>query len=168
MTLLIRILLPFNLFTSFFLQGAAGPFWARAFLLPIIHDYAQTHHTLGRTPLDEWSARCKDLYLTTHNTIARERFHAPGGILPHKPSKRAAADRRLRPRSQNGQLLTNNNFKYRILTQANSQLMLLTVAGIWSHRQKNGKSTVLIVASVTSTFYAADVCQRMLRRAATT
>jgi hypothetical protein len=24
------------------------------------------HTTLGRTPLDEWSARCRDLYLTTH------------------------------------------------------------------------------------------------------
>ena len=26
------------------------------------------HTTLGRTPLDEWPARCRDLYLTTHNT----------------------------------------------------------------------------------------------------
>jgi hypothetical protein len=26
------------------------------------------HTTLGRTPLDEWSARRRDLYLTTHNT----------------------------------------------------------------------------------------------------
>jgi hypothetical protein len=25
------------------------------------------HTTLGRTPLDEWSARRRDLYLTTHN-----------------------------------------------------------------------------------------------------
>jgi len=24
--------------------------------------------TVGRTPLDEWSARCRDLYLTTHYT----------------------------------------------------------------------------------------------------
>ena len=26
------------------------------------------HNTLGRTPLDEWSVRRRDLYLTTHNT----------------------------------------------------------------------------------------------------
>ena len=29
------------------------------------------HTTLGRTPLDEWSARRRDLYLTTHNTHDR-------------------------------------------------------------------------------------------------
>jgi hypothetical protein len=29
------------------------------------------HTTLGRTPLDEWSARRRDLYLTTHNTTDR-------------------------------------------------------------------------------------------------
>ena len=30
------------------------------------------HSTLGRTPLDEWSARRRDLYLTTHNTHNRQ------------------------------------------------------------------------------------------------
>jgi hypothetical protein len=30
------------------------------------------HTTLGRTPLDEWSARRRDLYLTTHNTHKRQ------------------------------------------------------------------------------------------------
>jgi hypothetical protein len=29
------------------------------------------HNTLGRTPLEEWSARHRDLYLTTHNTNNR-------------------------------------------------------------------------------------------------
>ena len=29
------------------------------------------HTTLGRTPLDEWSARSRDFYLTTHNTHKR-------------------------------------------------------------------------------------------------
>jgi len=28
--------------------------------------------TVGRTPLDEWSARRSDLYLTTHNTHNRQ------------------------------------------------------------------------------------------------
>jgi hypothetical protein len=57
------------------------------------------HTTLGRTPLDEWSARRKDLYLTTHNTHKRQDIHAPGGIRIRSPSKRAAVDPRLRPRS---------------------------------------------------------------------
>jgi hypothetical protein len=30
------------------------------------------HTTVGRTPLDEWSARRRDLYLTTHNTHNRQ------------------------------------------------------------------------------------------------
>jgi len=30
------------------------------------------HTTLGRTPLDEWSARRRDLYLTKHNTHNRQ------------------------------------------------------------------------------------------------
>jgi len=31
-------------------------------------DHTQRRTTVGRTPLDEWSARPRDLYLTTHNT----------------------------------------------------------------------------------------------------
>jgi hypothetical protein len=54
------------------------------------------HTTLGRTPLDKGPARRRDLYLTTHNTETD--IHAPGGIRTHDPSKRAAADPRLRPR----------------------------------------------------------------------
>ena len=55
------------------------------------------HTTLGRTPLDERSARRRDLYLTTHNTHKTD-IHAPGGIRTRNPSKRAVADPRLRPR----------------------------------------------------------------------
>jgi hypothetical protein len=57
------------------------------------------HTTLGRTPLDEWSARHRDLYLTTHNTHNRQTSMPPGGIRTRNPSKRAAADPRLRPRA---------------------------------------------------------------------
>ena len=31
-------------------------------------DHTQRHTTVGRTPLDEWSARRRNLYLTTHTT----------------------------------------------------------------------------------------------------
>ena len=51
------------------------------------------HITLGRTPLDEWSARRRGLYLTTHNTHER---HAPGGNWTRNPNMRAAADPRLK------------------------------------------------------------------------
>ena len=44
-------------------------------------DHTQRHTTVGRTPLDEWSARRRDLYLTTHNTH-RQAFMPPVGFEP--------------------------------------------------------------------------------------
>jgi len=35
-------------------------------------DHTQRRTTLGRTPLDKWSARRRDLYLTVHNTHNRQ------------------------------------------------------------------------------------------------
>ena len=74
-----------------------SPQWARAFsftrFLPV--DHTQSRNTVGRIPLDEWSARRSDLYLTTHIT---NKCQCPGGIRTHNLSRRAAADLRLRPR----------------------------------------------------------------------
>ena len=56
------------------------------------------HTTLVRTSLDEWSARRRDLYMTTHNAYKRETLTPPGGIRTYDPSERTAADQRLRPR----------------------------------------------------------------------
>jgi len=50
---------------------------------------------LGMTPLYEWSARRRDLYLTTHNTHNTQTSTPPCGIRTHNPSRRAAADPRL-------------------------------------------------------------------------
>ena len=67
------------------------------------------HNTLGRIPLDEWSARHRDLYLTKHSTDKRQTTnHSPGWIRSHNPSKRAAAEPRLRPRP----LVKAKNEKY--------------------------------------------------------
>jgi hypothetical protein len=35
-------------------------------------DHTQQSNTVGRTPLDEWSARRRDLYLTTHDIHNRQ------------------------------------------------------------------------------------------------
>ena len=40
------------------------------------------HTTLGKTPLDEWSARRRDFYLTTHNTHKRQTSMPPAGYEP--------------------------------------------------------------------------------------
>jgi hypothetical protein len=60
--------------------------------------------TLGKIALDEWSARSRDLYLTTH------KIH-PGGIRTHNRSKRAAADPRLRPRGHWDRHFVTNGFR---------------------------------------------------------
>ena len=81
------ILNPRNLFTnitsfSFFLSfGAAAQRrpWphSRGFL-----DHTQRRNRVGRTPLDEWSARRRDLYLAKHNTHNRQTSMPPVGFEP--------------------------------------------------------------------------------------
>ena len=67
-------------------------------------DHTLWRITVSRTPLDEWSARRRDLYLTTHNTHTTN-IRAPGGIRTHDLSRRAAADLRLRLRGYWDQLV---------------------------------------------------------------
>ena len=45
-------------------------------------DHIQRRTTVGRTPLDEWSARRRDLYLTTHDTHNRQISMPPVGLEP--------------------------------------------------------------------------------------
>ena len=45
-------------------------------------DHTQRRTTVGRTSLDEWSARRRDLYLTTHNTYNRQTSMPPVGFEP--------------------------------------------------------------------------------------
>ena len=45
-------------------------------------DHTQRRTTVGRTPLDEWSARRRDLYLTAHDTHNRQIAMPPVGFEP--------------------------------------------------------------------------------------
>ena len=58
----------YSIFTCLFLAQHPPPQWARASSFTRFLDHTQRHTTVGRTPLDKWSARRRDLYLTTHNT----------------------------------------------------------------------------------------------------
>jgi len=51
----------------FLLFGATNPQWGRASSFTSFLDHTQRRTTVGTTPLDEWSARRRDLYLTIHN-----------------------------------------------------------------------------------------------------
>ena len=48
------------------------PQWARASSFSRFLDHTQRRTTVGTTPLDDRSARRRDLYLTTHNTHSRQ------------------------------------------------------------------------------------------------
>jgi hypothetical protein len=45
-------------------------------------DHTQRQTTVGRTPLDEWSARRRDFYLTKHNVHNRKTFTFPVEFEP--------------------------------------------------------------------------------------
>jgi len=70
----------FSAVSIFFLFGATPPQWARASSFTRLLDLAQRRTTVVRTPLDEWSARRRDLYLTTHNTHNRQTSMPPVGF----------------------------------------------------------------------------------------
>jgi len=55
------------------------PPWARASSFTGFLDHTQRRTTVCRTPLDKWSARRRDLYLTTHNTptLTRNQYPCP-------------------------------------------------------------------------------------------
>jgi len=58
-----------------------SPQWAMVSFLRFL-DHTQRRITAGRTSLDEWSARRRDLYLTTHNTHNRGTSMSPMGFEP--------------------------------------------------------------------------------------
>ena len=61
----------FSIFQFFFFHGATAPSGTEASHY-LGFTIALRHTTLGRTPLDEWSARRRDLYLTIYDTHNRQ------------------------------------------------------------------------------------------------
>ena len=59
-----------------------SPQWARASLFTILLDHKQRRATVGRTPLYEWSARHRVLYLIIYNTHNRHTSMPPVGFEP--------------------------------------------------------------------------------------
>jgi len=70
---------------SFFFIWPNSPQWVRASSFTRFLDHTQRRTTVSRTPLDEWSARRRDLYLTTHNNHNRETSMPPVGFKPTIP-----------------------------------------------------------------------------------
>jgi hypothetical protein len=67
---------------NFFFLWLNSPQWARASSFTRFLDHTQRRTTVSRTPLNGWSARRRDLYLTTPNTHNRQTSMPPMGIEP--------------------------------------------------------------------------------------
>jgi hypothetical protein len=83
-----------------------NPQWARAFSFPKFLDHTQRRNTVGRTPLDQWSARRRDFYLTTHNTPNRQTYMLPVEF-ELTSSTAEQPQTRLRPRDQTDRLMSS-------------------------------------------------------------
>ena len=66
----------------FFFPVALQPTRARASPFLGFLDHTKRRTTVSRTPLDEWSAHRRHLYLTTHNTYKRQTSMPPEGFEP--------------------------------------------------------------------------------------
>ena len=86
----------FLLFFFFFAFGVTAPSGLRP---PHYRGFTITlrRTIIDRTPLNEWTSRRREIYLTTH-TPTQDRPPWPGSVRTRKPSKRADADHHLRPR----------------------------------------------------------------------
>jgi len=69
-----------NCISCFFFLWRCGPTRAMTSSYTRFLDHTQRRTTVGRTPLDEWSARRRDLYLTAHNTHNRRKSMPPVGF----------------------------------------------------------------------------------------
>ena len=90
--------------TSWNPQSLSRPVIGLLYLFTLNDTHTHTYaHTLGRTPLDEWSARHRDLCLTTQHSQQTD-IHASVGIRTRSLSNRAASDPFLRPRGHRNRL----------------------------------------------------------------
>jgi hypothetical protein len=65
---------------SFTRNGTTVPSWVVGFSFLRFLEHTKRRTIVGRTPLDEWAARRRDLYLTTHNTQNRKKSTPPVGF----------------------------------------------------------------------------------------
>ena len=66
----------------FFWGGGCDPMRVMASSYLRFLDHTQWRTTVGRTPLDKWSAHCRDLYLSAYNTHNRQTSMPPVGFEP--------------------------------------------------------------------------------------
>jgi hypothetical protein len=102
-------------------------------------DHTQWHDTVGRIPLDEWSARRRDLYLTTRTTLTTDKHPCPWQDSNPQSQQAVAADPRLRPLCHWDRLSTKCwDYKiralYHVWIKVQDQFVpMQTIAEVWFH-----------------------------------
>ena len=76
-------------FVCLFVFGATASSGPRTSSYTRFLDHTQRRTTVDRAPLDEGSARRRDLYFTTHNTHSRQTSMPPVGFKPKRPQNYA-------------------------------------------------------------------------------
>jgi len=92
--------------------GATALQWVMAPSFTRFLDHTQQCTEVGGTSLDEWSARSRDLYLTTHNTHNRHTSIPSDGIQTLHLRRRAAAELCLGPSGHRDRIDSRGKWKY--------------------------------------------------------
>jgi hypothetical protein len=103
------------------------------------------HTTFSRTPLDEWSVRRGELYLTKQRSKVTD-IHAPGGIRTRNPSKRSASELSLIPRGHRDRLLAKLTVSRKL---ENFHCFVLIINGMYCvhsvSRAEGGRNTLKFI-----------------------
>jgi len=92
----------------FFPHCCCSPSRAKASTFLSFLDPTQRRTTFGRTPLDEWSTRRRDLYLTTHNTHNRQTSMPRQDSNPQSQQASGHSDRQYTTLLRASVILVNN------------------------------------------------------------
>jgi hypothetical protein len=77
----------FNIFQVYFFLWRFDPITSNGLPLRLNAVTLIANTTLSRTPLDNLSAQCRDLYIIIHNTHRRQTIRVPAGFDPTIPEK---------------------------------------------------------------------------------
>jgi len=95
-------------------------------------DHTQRRSTVGRTPLDEWSARRRDLYLTTHNTQNRQISMPPVGFEPSLSADERPQTHAL-DRAATGTVITHTHTHTHIHTHTHTYIYVYVCVYTYTH-----------------------------------
>ena len=149
--------------------GATACHWAMVSSFKMFLVHTQRRASIGRTSLDEWSARLRDLYLTTHKTHNRHPCHR-WDSNPNL-SRLAAADLRLRPRGLWDQReCVSNLHKFNFIRNFGKNTVQITTIYFcslfclpaWVQRQMGQHYLCITTAVETVVFLYTSICKFIL------